>query len=941
MESRKRFVPPRFRWLAAGCLVASAFCLPRTGRAQYVLRRFRSKGAEPSTHSGSQTNGAAQIPTRFLGWNYGQRAGAAYLRRFARRRHGLAIPVQNTSSGSIPARTQGTPSSATSLTSPSTLPGFLFRPTLPAGFIPDSVATGDFNGDGRRDWVVANGGDGNLWLYLGNGDGTSQLPTIIPLAASPVEVVAADLRGSGTLDLIVAEPDGSTIGVLMGNGHGGFSAEARFPLPAPPLSLAVQDFNGDGHLDIVAGMNGNQHTGALAFLQGNGDGTFGSPITTEGPPLGVYSTIQELAAADLNGDKLPDIVANDTGSLPDVWIYLNKGNGTFSPPQSVGGPFGSSPTGDRLPINLAMGDLNRDGCADLVVLDTWDLADVLLGNCGGTFSRATAYGIGEIGYGIGLADVNGDGNLDIVASGIFLAPELEYGWQSGHLVSVLPGDGHGGFGPPTIYRGEPGMYSLAVADLKGDGFPDIITANQDTDSVSVYANDGKGGFGPPQGAYIGYYVNGVSTGVVNAPLTLPVAKDVNGDGRPDLSLLEGTSPGDSCGTCDNLGVLLNQGNGIFSQVMHSDVLGTMSDSVNDTAIAGFRSPLLPDLLVAGADFATGGSYLSFAPNDGGGKFGPATVTLPPGANGKVAVGDFNADGKLDFVVLSSVPGSAANSNSSELTVFLGNGEGGFTPGYQTRFDVNSGMYPARVYVGDFNADGKPDILDSETSELAGTVGHDVYEFLGNGDGTFALPKVVLTNVGPITVADLNHDGRPDIVELEEPLTTVAEGARLQFAIYLCQADGSFRLSNIYEPYSGRIDIGNIDVNGPFLADFNGDGNLDIAVFQVPANYGSNHENNSYFQILAGNGDGTFTPTYTVFEITTPRPPQIAADVTGDGRADLVELDQATSSYHVIPAMPGPAMQIRLVSDPVIGSSGSVTDQPGCSFFKLNHRQFVY
>lgn len=245
-------------------------------------------------------------------------------------------------------------------------------------------------------------------------------------------------------------------------------------------------------------------------------------------------------------------------------------------------------------------------------------------------SAFKAFGVGDIGYGIGLADVNGDGNLDIVSSGIFLSDELEYGWQSGHLMSVLPGDGKGGFGPPTIYRGEPGMYSLAVADLKGDGFPDIITANQDTDSVSVYANDGQGGFGPPQGGYIGSYVNGVSTGVVNAPLTLPIAKDVNGDG-----------------------------------------------------------------------------------------------------------------------------------------------------------------------------------------------------------------------------------------------------------------------------------------------------NMDIAVFQSPSNIGANDEDNSYFQILAGNGDGTFTPTYTVFDITTPRSPQLAADVTGDGRADLIELDQATSSYHVSPAVPGPAMQIRMVSNPVIGSNGNV------------------
>jgi hypothetical protein len=768
---------------------------------------------------------------------------------------------------------------------------------------------------------VGNGGDNNLWLYLGNGDGTSQLPTIIPLASSPIQVVAADLRGNGTLDLIVDEPDSNTVGVLMGDGHGGFSAEARLLLPAPPLSLAVQDFNGDGKLDIVVGMEGTQQTGALAYLQGNGDGTFGSPITSPGNPLLAGSLIVEMAAADLNGDKLPDIAAFDDYFDPGVYIYLNHGDGTFGPAQA-----GPSPNGPGLVgTNFALGDLNRDGCTDMVVLDSIGMADRYLGNCDGTFQISTyqAFGVGDIGYGIGLADVNGDGNLDIVASGFFSPAELTYGWQSGHLVSMLPGDGQGGFGPPTIYRGDPGMYSLAVADLKGDGFPDIITANQDTDSVSVYANDGQGGFGPPQGGYVGYYLNGVSIAPVNAPLTLPIAKDVNGDGKPDLSLLEATSPGDSCGNCDNLGVLLNQGNGLFSQVTHSDLAGTTGYNIGDFALNNFRNTGLPDLVFVGSQFSMGTPLLLFAPNNGNGTFGAASATSPPGADGLLGVGDFNGDGKLDTVAVHSVPGSAANSNSSELTVFLGDGAGGFTPGYQTRFNVNSSLYPGRIFVGDFNGDGKPDVLVQETSTLVGTLGHDVYEFLGNGDGTFALPKIVLTDAGPITVADLNHDGRPDITELVGPLTTIVYGTQPQFAIYLCQPDGSFTQGNTYAPYSGLIDIGNEDVNGPVLADFNGDGNLDIAVFQSPANGGPNVENNLYFQILAGNGDGTFTPTYTVFDITTPRSPQFAADVTGDGRADLIELDQATSSYHVIPAVPGPAMQIRMFSDPVIGSDGSV------------------
>ena len=142
-------------------------------------------------------------PYQFLGWKYALSRGGDYLARFTRGRTNTLTAV--TSSGisttaSVPYSTpQQTPVGATPA-----FAGFILPSSLPANFIPSSVATGDFNGDGNLDWVVANAGSSDLWLYLGKGDGTASLPIIIPLQGqSPSSVTAADLRKIGVLDLAV------------------------------------------------------------------------------------------------------------------------------------------------------------------------------------------------------------------------------------------------------------------------------------------------------------------------------------------------------------------------------------------------------------------------------------------------------------------------------------------------------------------------------------------------------------------------------------------------------------------------------------------------------------------------------------------------------------------------------------------------------------------
>jgi VCBS repeat protein len=784
--------------------------------------------------------------------------------------------------------------------------GFNLRPTMPAGAIPTSVAVGDFNADGHLDWVVSNGADNSLWLYLGRGDGTANLPTIIPLKGlSPVWVTAVDLRSNGILDLVVAEADSGTIGVLLGNGDGTFQLETEYQLTVSPLFVLGGDFNGDGKLDIAVGLFGTLATGPLAMLPGDGQGHLGAPLSTAAQSASVG---QWLATADLNGDGKPDLIVVDPDDdLPHggAQVYLNNGNGTFSEGQLV---YSNALGESVFALTAALVDLNADGCVDAVVTDSLGIAYVFTGNCSGTFNKPafSQYSLGDVGGTIQLVDLNRDGNLDIVTSGVFLTGlgRVGIGDLGGNLVSVLLGDGTGHFSRGGLYRAEPSMFGSAVGDLNGDGFPDLITANEVSNSSTVFLNDGKGGFGDPQGEIIGY-----DSGTVNSPDGPFVLSDVDGNGTQDIVFLQipPLYPG-----LEQITSLLNDGTGKFSAPIRSPLWNT-GNIVNpgDFVLADFRNTGRPDALIDGLEGEE--SFILFAPNIGGGEFGQFTMTTVTGASGPLAVGDFNGDGKLDFVTAWIDQSSTAN--VQELGVFLGNGDGTFGRGPNYAFaDGSASARPSLIYTGDFNRDGKLDLLVWDGG---------LYEFLGNGDGTFQPARFLFPSFGSFTLADVNRDGWPDIVAFTDGMGNPADYVPT-VSVFLGQADGTFKLSESYTPYLDTLLIpydfgGSVPAHAfeAVLADFNADGNPDLALFQTPA-----LSDRSFVQILYGNGDGTFTPTYGAYWLNKPFVPEFAVDLNGDGRADLIEQDNLTSSFNVVKSTSvATGLQLQILSTPFVGGTG--------------------
>ncbi len=947
--------PTSCRNIATWTVVALSlvFVLSRAAAGQQSYRTQQSIRPQPllSVRRGQSLPNATTSPAvrtgRFLGWKEAAKQGPKTVHYFLdlEERPEWTPPKKADSRSQIPSRRllRG-PHQLSPNPSPSAFPGILLRSPLPAGVLPSAIVTGDFNGDGKLDWVVANAGDNTLDLYLGNGDGTAQPPVIIPLVGqSPVSLAAADLTGDGKLDLVVAESDSQTVGILFGNGDGTFQPEIELPaFPVQTLAIAVADVNKDGHPDLIVGVAGNSQTaatGRFAVMLNEGNGNFGAPIYAPNSPSLQFPSGSELSVADVNKDGFPDVlVTGDDDNGGSTQIFLGNGDGTFTAGQVVdGSQEGLLP---RIVQNAVLADVNGDGCPDAIVVDSYAEGSIYLGDCKGDFDtpNALVYGMGDNPYGLALADVNGDGYPDLIIGGVPLPQDTIafVGDVTGDTVGVRLNDGTGHFGPLQVYRGDPGIFALAVADLSGTGYPDIITADQNANSAMVYLNNGSGGFGEPEGGYDGEYEGSID-GFFNPPESGFLATDVNGDGLPDLTLIEAE---DASTNLFQITVMLNQGSGLFGPPVRTPAF--RSDYiVNDFAFANFRSSAQEDFLGIAFDDSEncGQPQLIYAQNTGNGTFAtpvqiPLTLSSPCDAFPILAVGDFNNDGNLDFAVASPTGPTSA---PFELTVYLGNGDGTFQPARQMDFALPQGVNtsPEAIFVGDANGDGKQDIFVWDGNNVYGPppTGKDLLEFLGNGDGTFQAPLDVIQSLYAMTMRDLTGDARLDVIDIASGSPNENEytpgTAPALVSIYLGQPDGTFSLAHTYSPFAGDFDtfFGNTasqapndQIMRPYVGDFTGDGNADIAIFQRQGN----GLGTGYAQFLVGNGDGSFTPTYDTFPLGIVDAPDTAAEnLFGDGHAAFIQAPNYSASYHILPSNSAPLFQIVPDEIPVINGQGAL------------------
>ncbi|MCZ2146766.1 MAG: VCBS repeat-containing protein [Bryobacterales bacterium] len=556
----------------------------------------------------------------------------------------------------------------------------------------------------------------NLSVHFPNPSAPNAPATTYALQPDGWTLLVADFNSDGKRDVAVVHNSKSGfVSVLLGNGDGTLKPPVTYPAGSYPSVMTAYDFNGDGHPDLAVANGSSQN---ITILLANADGTFQPAATV--PVSG--NSVKAIVAADVTGDGKGDILATTFTSL---LILRGNGNGTFQAPAII--------TPDLNPFALATGDFNRDGKLDLVVADSnAGRISLLLGANNGTFTPKSSYAVRNNLQNVFATDFDRDGKLDIVVAGGH--PDgLSATAYGDYYVTALLGNGDGTFYGAPAYSLSGSPTAIIAADFNGDGKPDFAMSNRGVDVLM-----GQGG------GVLAAAVHYDALDQFNTRVSLPsiVAGDFNRDGKSDIA---GTGY-----------LFRGNGNGTFQAPVQFDA-GSHPGAL---AAGDLNNDAKLDLVSAqGSLFTNSGqtTVVALLGNGAGGFAAPVPYTT--GVNpAAVALADLNGDGKLDLAAVNNGSYGTPSDNGG-VAVLLGNGNGTF----QTAISYAVGVNPAAITIGDLNGDGKPDLVVATSRSMAGS--YQLGILIGNGNGTFQQATFVPTDFGPhdILIGDFNGDGKKDLI----------------------------------------------------------------------------------------------------------------------------------------------------------------------------------
>jgi hypothetical protein len=664
---------------------------------------------------------------------------------------------------------------------------------------------------------VAGGNAQNGTISNGTYLAPSTLPSTNPVTVTATSVHDPDIFGSATATVVVGKAPISVSALS--------PSVAMVGIPVGIVLVLGQGFS-SGSLVLVNGQPVNTLLDSSGTLEAQID-----PSLNTTP--GIYQFSVQTGSTVTNA--LPyTVYAPQQGPF-----VMQATPGFLVSENEVDAPF------------IVAADVNGDSLAD-VIMPGPDLSNsgsiaVLLGQANGTLSTAQYIPVPLTPYALAVGDVDGNGTADLVS--------ITSDNSSSTTVSILSGDGHGNFQPPTVQQTFAAIFPgpAYLADLDGDGKPDLVLGiRQLTGTVGdlVWLKNTGGGFAAP-----------VTLATLGSSGSFSIA-DFNLDGRPDILYMASDS---------SFHLLLNQGNSQFND----QVAGGLTGIVGQANVLDFNLDGIPDLVVQ-TDGTNGWELISFVGNGKGSFTQVASVPIPTEIT--LVAGDFDHDGFPDLAGPSGL-------EPSEILYFFGDGHGNFVshPGVGPEGELAA--------VGDFNGDGIPDVVVPDRFSL-------VSLSLGRTDRNFPSPLALHpATVTEISTGDINGDGLPEIFAGGDIVNQIPG------TVFLNQGNGSFQLAANTDPSTfmladltgaGLVDLlgeqgayleiwpNNKSLNfssspitlqqpseGPLtVVDMDGDGHPDIV---------------ANLQIFYGNGTYQFTPISLGNGSPTP---YVVGDFNGDGKPDI-------------------------------------------------------